>query len=109
MRRVRKGTIFNELQPSGGRDPNPERLLFIAVIAQAVVDATSPAPTHQRNAARAFVFSSVGVTCEHFHTICDCAGIDPAFVTLFTRDAIARGHSVPQLTISYALSLGKEP
>lgn len=106
---MKRGTIINELQPSGGRVAEPERLLFIAVIAQAVVDATSPAPTRHRDAARSFVFASVGPTCEHFNAVCDWAGVPPDFVVRFVRGAVASGHSVPQLAISYALSLGKEP
>lgn len=110
MRRVKKRPpILNELQSSGIRLSEPERLLWLAVVAQAVVDATALTPSRERNSARSIILSSVGATVSHFRAICDYAGIDPTFVVRFTKGAIAEGKSVPQLAVSYALSLGKEP
>ena len=78
------------------------------MVAQAVVDATSPAPSLLRNRARNIIFSSVGTTVCHFKAICDWAGVDPNYVVRFTKGAIATGKHVPQIAVSYALSLGKQ-
>ena len=110
MKKLRRHVqILNDLQGSGARVESPERLLWLTVVAQAVVDATSPAATRERARARSVIFSSVGTTVCHFRAICDWAGVNPHFVVRFTREAISEGKSIPQLAVSYALSLGKEP
>ena len=107
MKRIRKySDPLNTLEPSGRRFADPERLLFLAVVAQSVIDATREKPSRLREQARNVIFSSVGVTCCHFRAICDWAGIEPGFVVRFTRHAIAEGISVPQDAISTALNLG---
>jgi hypothetical protein len=61
----------------------PEQCLFIAVILQALLDATKPKLqnedediSYERERAKAWFFASVGVTCKDFITVCDHAGID---------------------------------
>ena len=99
---------LNSLEHSGRRVADPERLLFAAVIAQAVVDATQVRKTKQRDQARSVIFSSVDVTAEHFALLCDYAGIEPGFVVRFTREAIEAGLQLPRNAVSRALSLGFE-
>jgi len=61
----------------------PEQCLFIAVILQALLDATKPRLqnedediSYERERAKAWFFASVGVTCRDFITVCDHAGVD---------------------------------
>lgn len=61
---------------------NPERVLFLSVILQALLDATKPETTSEpeeekmaRRSAQAWFFASIGVTSEDFTDICDLAGI----------------------------------
>ena len=61
----------------------PEQCLFIAVILQALLDASKPKIknedediTYERERAKAWFFASVGVTCKDFITVCDHAGVD---------------------------------
>lgn len=110
MKRLRKrNPILNDLQGSGVRSRDEAcQLLWLAVVAQAVVDATALEETRVRNSARAIIFSSADASASHFRAICDYAGIDPTFVVRFTKEAILEGKSIPQLAVSYALSLGKD-
>jgi hypothetical protein len=69
------------------RKADPEQLLFMSVILQAMLDATKPETEKEsedadvaRRSAQAWFFSSVGVTAEDFITVCDIADIDPDYV-----------------------------
>ena len=55
-----------------------------------MLDATKPEHLKEskesivsRNNAKAWFFASVGVTSEDFSTVCDVAGVDPAYVRSF--------------------------
>ena len=61
----------------------PERILFLSVIFQALLDATkektkveSSRTSVERAHARAWFFCSVGVTCDNFEYVCENAGMD---------------------------------
>ena len=69
---------------------NPENILFLSVIYQALLDATEPKVENEktsitsiRNQAKAWFFASIGVTCEDFELICDNAGLRPSMVREF--------------------------
>ena len=62
---------------------SPERILFLSVIFQALLDATkektkveSSRTSVERAHARAWFFCSVGVTCDNFEYVCENAGMD---------------------------------
>ena len=61
---------------------NPEKKLFVAVILQALLDLSKniQTKTHRVNKDRAesWFFTSVGVTCENFESVCQMAGVQPA-------------------------------
>ena len=87
---------------------HPDRRLYLAVIFQALLDATSPLKKLNRNKIRgkklrkdrerakklnkdramAWFFCSVGVTCDNFEFICDHAGIEPGYVRSFACEVI---------------------
>ena len=77
---------------------HPDRRLYLAVIFQALLDATSPLKKLNKNKirakklnkdrARAWFFCSVGVTCDNFEFICDHAGIEPGYVRSFACEVI---------------------
>ena len=67
-----------------------EKLLFLAVILQALLDASKPKTNNEsdsslqaREPATAWFFCSVGVTCDNFEYICDNASIDSDYVRTF--------------------------
>ena len=69
---------------------SPERVLFLSVILQALLDATKPETNREpeeeklaRLSAKAWFFASVGVTSEDFVNICDLAGISPVDMRSF--------------------------
>jgi len=69
---------------------NPERVLFLSVILQALLDATKPETLKEpeeeklaRRSAQAWFFASVGVTAQDFNDICDFAGIAPVSMRSF--------------------------
>jgi|TARA_R110001583_G_scaffold188274_1_gene350320 hypothetical protein len=66
----------------------PERRLYMAVILQALLDATNVASKITKDRATAWFFCSVGVTCDNFEFICDSAGIEPTIVRGFAYDVI---------------------
>ena len=64
---------------------NPDRTLNLAIILQALLDMSKPKEPNetnetalQRDQASAWVFASVGVTCENFESVCQMAGVQPA-------------------------------
>jgi hypothetical protein len=74
---------------------NPEKTLFLAVILQALLDATKeeyegePAQSLlDRRAAKAWFFASVGVTAQDFRDVCDMAGVDPDYTKTFAYKII---------------------
>ena len=97
---------LNKLDPEHTRNALPELLLFRAVVAQAVVDATQRKPSRKRDQARAIIFASVGTTAEHFQAICDLADIGRGFVVRFVQRAILLDRPVPRNAVSRALTLG---
>ena len=77
---------------------DPIRSLYLAVILQAIIDLIKPESIQessniklQRDQAHAWVFSSVGVTCENFEDTCILAGLEPGMVRTFTLNVIKSG------------------
>ena len=66
----------------------PERRLYMAVILQALLDATNVASKITKDRATAWFFCSVGVTCDNFEFICDSANIDCNSVRGFAYEVI---------------------
>jgi len=76
----------------------PEKTLFLAVILQALLDATKPEyegePLHaviERDRAKAWFFASIGVTAEDFNEVCDNAGVNPAYMRRFAYQVLESG------------------
>ena len=90
------GIIFSEqITTSISR---PEKTLFLAVILQALLDATKPEyegePDHavmERDRAKAWFFASIGVTAEDFNEVCDNAGVNPAYMRRFAYKVLKSG------------------
>ena len=79
---------------------NPYKSLYFAVILQAILDTIKPRIVEedssislQRDQAHAWIFTSVGVTCENFEDTCIFAGVDPHLVRQFTQKTIDVGDS----------------
>jgi|TARA_R110002049_G_C8728343_1_gene525660 hypothetical protein len=77
----------------------PEQCLFIAVVLQALLDASKPtfeteteAITENRERAKAWFFASVGVTCKDYIEVCDHAGIDYSDTRVFAHQLIQSNH-----------------
>jgi len=77
---------------------DPFKSLHLAVIFQAILDLIKSEDVQesssiklQRDQAHAWVFSSVGVTCENFEDTCILAGLEPRMVRTFTLNAIRSG------------------
>ena len=75
-------------------DKDPDKTLNLAIILQALLDLSKPKEPEetletvlQRDQAKAWVFCSVGVTCENFEATCDLAGLDPRAVRTFAIKA----------------------
>ena len=73
----------------------PERILFLSVIFQALLDATkektkveSSRTSVERANARAWFFSSIGVTCDNFEYVCENAGMDADYTRSFAIKVI---------------------
>ena len=78
----------------------PERRLYLAVIMQALLDASNKFHKNNkdkaikrlskinRDRAEAWFFCSVGVTCDNFEFVCDHAGIEPSIVRGFAYEVI---------------------
>jgi|TARA_R110000787_G_scaffold146605_1_gene260358 hypothetical protein len=74
---------------------SPERILFLSVIFQALLDATkektiveSSDVSIERARAAAWFFCSVGVTCDNFEYVCESAGMDAEFTRSFALKVI---------------------
>lgn len=77
---------------------DPYKSLYLAVILQAILDITKPKNTMessdlklQRDQAHAWVFASIGVTCENFEDTCALAGVEPRMVRTFALNVIKSG------------------
>lgn len=87
--------IFIEIEDFMQEQSSPERILFMTVILQALLDASKPSTTNEserakldRTHAQAWFFASVGVTAEDFANVCDMAGIDPGYTRSFAYKVI---------------------
>ena len=72
-----------------------ERVLFIAIVLQALLDATKPKKNsesstaiHARERATAWFFAETGVTCENFNYVCEMANLDPSYTRSFAYKVI---------------------
>ncbi len=79
-------------------EKDPRKSLFFAVILQALLDITKPKESVensdiklQRDQAHAWVFCSVGVTCDNFEETCELAGLPPKLVRTFALKVINSG------------------
>jgi len=75
-----------------------EQSLYLAVILQALLDVTKPKLKNEskeikqyRDQAHAWFFTSVGVTCEEFKTVCHYAGLEPEKVRSFAYEVTQSG------------------
>ena len=73
----------------------PDRVLFVSVVLQALMDATQPknnvestSITMLREEATSWFFASIGVTSQNFEFICDYAGLEPKKVKDFAAYVI---------------------
>ena len=73
----------------------PDRVLFVSVVLQALLDATKPknnvestSITMLREEATSWFFASIGVTSQNFEFICDYAGLEPKKVKDFAASVI---------------------
>ena len=71
-------------------DKNPDKTLYLAIVVQSLLDLSKPKEPEetletvlQRDQASAWVFCSVGVTCENFEITCELAGLEPQIVRTF--------------------------
>jgi len=71
---------------------SPERVLWLCVILQQLLDATKPTYEGEnaynilmRDSARTWLTSSYGVTATDRDDVCDMAGINPEALTTFTK------------------------
>ena len=92
----------------------PEQCLFIAVVLQALLDASKPELkdeeyeiTYERERARAWFFASVGVTCSDFLTVCDHAGADSSDTRVFARQLL-KSHQKTRVRRKINLILRKD-
>jgi len=83
------------LDVSSKNEERPERVLFLSVILQALLDATktkskveTPQTSIERERARAWFFCSVGVTCDDFEDVCYNAGLSPEYTRSFAYKVI---------------------
>tara|TARA_R100000030_G_scaffold95904_1_gene83678 strand:+ start:53 stop:511 length:459 start_codon:yes stop_codon:yes gene_type:complete len=74
---------------------SPERVLFLCVILQQLLDATKPNHINDstytsltREQARSWLTSEVGVTAEDKETVCFLAGIEPEALTSYAKKII---------------------
>ena len=74
---------------------NPDRSLNLAIILQALLDLSKPKDDNEtvetsllRDQAHAWVFASIGVTCENFVYTCELAGVDPKTIRTFAVKAV---------------------
>ena len=68
-----KKTIDIFLDVEFNKKESPERGLFLSVILQALLDATSKKSKVNKDKAISWFFCSVGVTCDNFEQVCQSA------------------------------------
>lgn len=85
--------IFEFRQAS--KEGEPERNLYLAVILQALLDATHPTATCSvgetravQGQASAWFFASVSAHSSDFEYVCDMAGLDPSYTRGFAHKII---------------------
>jgi|TARA_R110002020_G_C16159885_1_gene763320 hypothetical protein len=90
--------LLDDLVINSSQSSSPERTLFLAVILQALLDATKPQYTgeaeqsdNDRRSAQAWFSSSVGVTAKDFSDVCDLAGVDVGYTKQFAFKVIQSG------------------
>jgi hypothetical protein len=79
-------------------EKDSDKSLYLAVVIQALLDVSKPKLNGesnniklQRDQAHAWFFTSVGVTCEDFKTICHYAGLEPEKVRSFAYEVVNKG------------------
>tara|TARA_R100000455_G_C6149979_1_gene39572 strand:+ start:110 stop:448 length:339 start_codon:yes stop_codon:yes gene_type:complete len=77
------------------KEESAERKLFLAVIFQALLDATKPKEKKEssisiinRDRAVAWFFCSTGVTCDNFEFVCEQAGLSSSYTRHFAYKVI---------------------
>ena len=83
-----KKTIDIFLDVEFNKKESPERGLFLSVILQALLDATSKKSKVNKDRAISWFFCSVGVTCDNFEHICQHAGLSPSYTRIFAYKVI---------------------
>ena len=83
-----KKTIDIFLDVEFNKKESPERGLFLSVILQALLDATSKKSKVNKDRAISWFFCSVGVTCDIFEQICQHAGLNPSYTRSFAYKVI---------------------
>jgi len=83
-----KKTIDIFLDVEFNNKESPERGLFLSVILQALLDATSKKSKVNKDRAISWFFCSVGVTCDNFEQICQHAGLNPSYTRSFAYKVI---------------------
>lgn len=103
IRLQKSGLMSNERQIEGekfllnvehlldqNQEASPEKVLFLSVILQALLDATKPETQSEpeeeklaRRSAQAWFFASIGVTSQDFVDVCDLAGVSPVDMRSF--------------------------
>ena len=83
-----KKTIDIFLDVEFNKKESPERGLFLSVILQALLDATSKKSKVNKDRAISWFFCSVGVTCDNFEQICQHAGLNPSYTRSFAYKVI---------------------
>ena len=85
-------------EPYMDKDTAGERVLFLSVILQALLDATKPeyngepdTATLDRDQATAWFFAKVGVTAKDFETVCELAGVDAPYTRDFAYKVLKSG------------------
>ena len=83
-----KKTIDIFLDVEFNKKESPERGLFLSVILQALLDATSKKSKVNKDRAISWFFCSVGVTCDNFEQVCQHAGLNPSYTRSFAYKVI---------------------
>ena len=83
-----KKTIDIFLDVEFNKKESPERGLFLSVILQALLDATSKKSKVNKDRAISWFFCSVCVTCDNFEQICQHAGLSPSYTRSFAYKVI---------------------
>ena len=83
-----KKTIDIFLDVEFNKKESPERGLFLSVILQALLDATSKKSKVNKDRAISWFFCSVGVTCDNFEQVCQHAGLSPSYTRSFAHKVI---------------------